>query len=106
MLRCCFYLSLSLPPIMSGCNRGSGVREARAAAGAAVRVLLGVLKLQARFIFFEEGAEVVGNFEQAVPLFVIQGDREASQAVHADAAFFSHAKFQSAAAFRAGSFLF
>jgi len=35
------------------------------------RVLFGGLEFQSGFIFFQEGAQIVGHIQQAIPLFVI-----------------------------------
>src|SRR5215469_3633170 len=55
-----------------------------------------VFQLEPRLVFLEEFAQVVGHVEQADPLLVIERDREAAQAIDADAALFPHAKFQRA----------
>src|SRR5579859_302331 len=56
--------------------------------------LFGLFQLELGFILVEKGAEIVGLVEQAGPLFVIERDRETSQAVDADAAFFADAELQ------------
>src|SRR5580700_7231828 len=52
------------------------------------------LEFEAVFVFFEEFAEVFGHVEEADPLLVVERDREAAQAIDADAALFTDAKFQ------------
>src|SRR6267378_2294341 len=61
---------------------------------AATRLLF--FELEAGLVLFEEFAEVFGHVEEADPLLVIQRHREAAEAVHADAALFTDAKFQGA----------
>src|SRR5580658_6586732 len=103
----CFCSSRLRRRIMSGFNPASAVRELRRIVSCGVsRLFRGLLELQARFVFFQEGAEIVGDSEQAIPLFVIECDREAPEAVDADASFFTDAKFERAAAFWASGFFF
>src|SRR5579862_9220081 len=54
------------------------------------------LQFEPRLIFFEERAQIFGSVEQANPLFVIECDREAAEAVDADASLFADAKFEAA----------
>src|ERR1700739_1353266 len=49
-------------------------------------------------VSFQEFAQIRRGFEQANPLLVIQRDGKAAQPVHADPAFFAHAKFECAGA--------
>src|SRR5208283_4485331 len=65
----------------------------------------GLLELQARLVLLEELAELVGLVEQANPLFVVQGDRKAAEAVNADAALLAHFKVDRARTARLGLFL-
>src|SRR5882724_9758094 len=51
-------------------------------------------QLELGFVFVEKGAEIVCLVEQTGPLLEIERDRETSQAINADAAFFTHAEFQ------------
>src|SRR5947209_5749342 len=57
-------------------------------------LLLRFFQLEFGFVFVEKGAEIVGLVEQPGPLFEIERDRETSQAIDADAAFFTDAEFQ------------
>jgi len=51
-------------------------------------------ELESVLVFFQECAQVLRRVQQAYPLLVVKRDGEAAEAVDADAAFFSHAKFQ------------
>src|SRR6267143_2851661 len=62
------------------------------------------LELAGGFVFFEEFAELRHGVDEADPLFVIERDGKAAEAVNADAAFFADAKFEGAAAAAAGLF--
>src|SRR5215469_12687465 len=48
------------------------------------------LGLQLRVVLPDEGADVVGEIEQLGPLLLVQGHREATQAVDRDAALLAH----------------
>src|SRR5258705_13096737 len=61
-------------------------------------LLLFELELAGGFVFLEEFAELRHGVEEADPLFVIERDGKAAEAVDADAAFFADAKFERAAA--------
>src|SRR5579864_8679997 len=61
--------------------------------------LLGFFQLELGFVFFKKGAEIIDLVEQACPLFEIECDRETSQAINADAAFFADAELQRSGAF-------
>src|SRR6478609_5910226 len=56
--------------------------------------LFGFFQLELGFVFVEKGAEIVNLVQQAGPLFEVERNREASQAIDADAAFFADAEFQ------------
>src|SRR5438309_1998763 len=59
------------------------------------------LQFQSGLVLFHELAELVSRVQQAVPLLVIQGHGETSEAIHAHPTLFSHAKFQASGAARA-----
>src|SRR5713101_166301 len=52
------------------------------------------LQLSSSFVLLEERAKLRRRLQQSDPLFVIQRDGKSPQAVHADAPFFAHSKFQ------------
>src|ERR1017187_517301 len=57
---------------------------------------LRVLQFHASLVRFEKLSELIGLVEQPDPLFVIEGDRESSQAIHAHAALFADLEFETA----------
>src|SRR5277367_6317207 len=52
------------------------------------RLVLG-LELQFALVLFEKPAQGVGCVEQAIPLLVVEGDREASEPIYAHASLFT-----------------
>src|ERR1700722_8260933 len=64
------------------------------------------LQLQLGFVLFQKSFDIRGGAQQAVPLLVVERDRETAQAVDADAALFADFKNQVSAAFLDFAFLF
>ncbi len=59
---------------------------------------LSALQFELGFIPFKKFAPLIARIEQADPLLVIERDRKAAEAIHADSAFFADPKFQAAGA--------
>src|SRR5437016_2537318 len=62
------------------------------------------LQLSGGFVLLEERAKLWRSFKQANPLFIVQRDGKAPEAVHADAPFFADTKFERAGAASASLF--
>src|SRR5579862_3334248 len=60
----------------------------------AVSLFLFELQLAFRFVLLEKCPQIAGGIEQARPLFVIECNREASQAIYTDAPFFPDSEFE------------
>jgi hypothetical protein len=48
------------------------------------------LQFQLALILLQKEAQAFGGVEQALPLFIVEGDREAPEPVDADASLFAH----------------
>src|SRR5271165_55641 len=72
------------------------MRKGSRNAGRRPRLTLGVLELHRALVGLEELAELVNLLEQPDPLFVVEGDWKAPQAIHAHAALFADSEFNGA----------
>src|SRR2546425_5474101 len=64
---------------------GRGARPARR-----VRRARSTLRLQRRRVLADEGTQLVGHVEELLPLLLVEGHREAAEAVDGNAAFLAH----------------
>src|SRR5215203_1729690 len=56
------------------------------------------LRFQLRLVVLDEGTNLVGHRQELCPLLFIQGDREASESIHGDAALLAHLQAHTASA--------
>jgi hypothetical protein len=80
--------------MLAGCGEGRHILEGLYKLKASALGLLRLFELQLAFVLFEKRPQIGSGIQQSFPLLVIEGHREPTQAVDADAAFFADPKLQ------------